>query len=491
MLKTVAKAALLASIIFLCTGCPPGRVVPLKNPLVSDKEMEALDMAQLAIDIGGEEGQRIWPGYRPGDYAILIFRPGKRSFLVNPSWKPASLPVLDLPEIEAAVYVLKPGGVKASSGLPFSKEFAVGGGKAFLVRHRDSDKRQRWFRLLVHELFHDFQHGQWERRAFPKRCRYPYENMDNAFLARVEEKLVARLLRLLPHKDVSATALHYLAVRGRRLEGPVAKEVQQIEFWEELAEGTAKYVEELYAAAAGFSTLANATNREAAFFNKFRPKNLQKWKYYRTGLALSMAMDRVGIDDWKEAASKGVSQYPHFKGAFDTKLGLLAQEAVDTVIDSFKKERAGVEHKMEAYVKTERDILDRWQKQGQWEVTVLFNKKGGAYYSNSGVTFNLPDCSRMVSGIISFVDRFFNFEVRRKAVVVSHAETSYTLVFYDDAAGGTFALDGAPWQTAQGEWRFGESIKVKQKSWNIDWEGEGRVVVTKGHLRIELGTTQM
>ena len=480
-------AVLAAAVCLTCTACPRTRVAVTVPPVVTDKEMEALDMVQLAIDIGQEEGRRIWPGFAAGDSGVLVFRPGKRSFLVNPSFKPSGLPLLDVPGIRVPVYELKPGVVQASAGLPFSKGFPVAGGTAFLVRHRKSDSYRRWFRLLVHELFHDHQHGNWERRGFPERCRYPYEDKQNAFLARVEEKLASRMLQLLPYRQVKSTALHYLAVRARRYALKTGADVKDIEFWEELAEGTAKYVEEHYAAAAGLSTLAAATTREASFFNSFNAKNLQKWKYYRTGLALCMAMDQMKTGAWKEAAGRGEPQYTHLSEAVEPELALLDKDAVDTIIQAHQGERPVVEQKMEEYVATENDILDRWLKQGQWEVTLVFGQKGGAYYSNSGVTFNLPDCSRMVSGIISFVDRLFNFEVRRKAVVVSHQEVTYKLVFYDNLDDGTMALDSKSVAFEEGDYHFATSIKVRESSWNIDWSGQGRVTVTPGHVRIELG----
>jgi hypothetical protein len=458
--------------------------VEVQSPLDA-REREALDSLQLLFDTAASDGESIWPGYRPDALPYLVFRPGQRSFLVNPRSVPAGAVRLHPRGIRYTVYAIAAADMAVRPGLPFSREFPVGDSTAFLVRHTVHNDRDGWFRLVVHEVFHEHQRQAFRKAPFPARCRFPYEDREMRFLGLVEEKLLASMMRK-DESDVVVSDLALLAgIRSRRYalaDGPAD---QGIEYWEEKTEGTARYVEESYAAAAGLTDRAACRSKLEKYLDDVPAEDLQKWKYYRSGLALALAMDSLGLDGWKAACEEDRCIFPFLLEALPQD-AIPSGQALDAQVEQFRPFMATIDAATEGYLEREKSLLAAWQAEGTHQFRVALGSRGAAYYSNRGVTFVMADCSRLVTGILQFVDRSYGLEVRNRGIRLSGMDGPYVIVFYEDADKGSLRLDGRDYTAGSGKQSFARSLSASYPGFDVDWQGSGTAEVTGDRVALEL-----
>jgi len=480
--------AMLFALTFVLTGCPrPEPDLPVETVL-SLQEREALQIVQLICSTSEEEGEAIWPGFAPQDYPLLVFSPGKRSFLINPYLAPSGLEPIVMRGVDIPVYALESNSLGLSASLPFAKDVEVAGNRAFLVRHSAANKREAWFRLVVHELFHYYQHQAWDRGEFPEEaCRYPYDSDENGLLAFAEQQLLAKLLAMLELDGLEEEMALYLAVRSVRYGlGESGETALCIEEWEELTEGTARYTEEMYAMATGMSSRERVLKRLTGFFKTFKPRTLQKWKYYRTGLALGLILDALQHSEWKEAAKKGKGPYPFALDSMSEQLAGVEGPKLKKTIGFFETDREGVERALQDYLKNEEEAVEKWTGEGRYRVTIILPRKGGAYYVNRGLTVQLEDCFRLATGVVSFVDRRYGLEVFRRGVATRNFDDSYHVVFYDDLSSGSLILDGTEVELTEGAHPFSDSIRAPFEDWRMSLEAAGAVTVEENSIIIEM-----
>ncbi len=480
---------LLTILSLLAAGCPRDIVQPVV-PGLTDGEERALRVVQTALEISREEGQSIWPGYALHTIPLLIFRPQGRSFVVNPRLVAEGRVLVEQEWLTEKVYAVDSRSLKVSSNLPFAKEFPLDGEPVFLVRHLNGSKDATFFRLLVHEVFHFHQHTHWESVDYPDACRYPYGSPENAYLVRLEEKALAFMLALEDVPALTIPSRTYVALRLARYGSDEDGErALAIEEWEELIEGSARYVEEMYSVAAGYATKNSVAEDLVAYFKRFRPKDLQKWKYYRTGTALAMVLDRLGDAGWKARCAEGTGPFP----SLEASVAPLTDEdstRVKAWRERFAGERQDVADSLVKYLDEEKEVLEKWHQQGTHQITLTFPGKGTAYYTNRGMTFQLEDCARLASGIVSFVDRAYGLEIQKRGIAVANLEPGYRVVFHHDLTEGTIRLDGQAIPASAGEWDFVQSVSMVFPQFRLSWKGRGKVIRGEAELALTLEAPQ-
>jgi len=143
-----------------------------------------------------------------------------------------------------------------------------------------------------------------------------------------------------------------------------------------------------------------------------------------------------------------------------------------------------------AHLKREQTLLEEWPGQGRVHVTLAASTAAAITYSARGVTFHLPDCSRFISRVRSFVDREAGLHVRGRSVVLdaSSDRDAYRLEFYADLGGeDAVRVDGASVEpSADGEHGFTSSLRITGDRWSLDHDGAGRVRFRADTLFIEL-----
>ncbi|GEM_PF-5725704 len=471
------------------TACGPPSLGPPIVPPLTAKEAEAIKQVQLAVQLSDDLGEKIWPGFHVAEVPILLFRPGKRSFLlmapphaVPPNAKPFSAAGIHIP-----AYALPSSQIHTSPRTPFSQDFPLGQLKAFLVRHDDASQPEAFFRLLVHERFHHLQHTQFAKRTYPEQCRYPYENTSHAALVRAEDILSSKILTLANDDGDSFETLfiEYLALRKQRLDSPDGAVAGELEDWEEVMEGTARYVEESYAAAAGWSSEEEATRTILNYLASFDPRSLQKWKYYRTGLALAMALDKLNLNQWKDYCSQDSCLLRFALKFLAARMAEVTQDNIDKHTNIPQDQQTIVQNRIAEYLASEKEVLEKWPTQGEFRFLLTLNAKGNGYYSARGVTFMLPDCSRMVSGVIAYVDRTFGLEIRNRSIRMQNKENKSVLEFYTDIT-SDIVIDGAPWNDRNSEINFQHSLTLKFDSFELNIAGCGTLVASPKSISITL-----
>jgi len=468
-------------------GCPRFQGAPTDSHGFTVKEREALGAVQDMYEAASSAADEIWPGFDPRSFALLVFRPGGRSFLVNPDKAPDGLDRVELPDLTIPVYSLDSGDLDLSPRLPFAREANALGHTAFMVRHEDGSNRNTWFRLVVHELFHQHQHEHFSRSTFPEQCRYPYSDVGNAFLSQVEDQLLAKLLRAKPDGLSRESFALFVALRQQRYgRNSAGEQAEGIEQWEELVEGTARYVEERYAVEAGITTGEKLRASLAGYLSALHPSDLQKWKYYRTGLTQSLLLDALDLPEWKAASEAGVGPFRFAVEKLRGEVGAIGRERLEQLLADSESIRAPTSEAMDGYLRIEGALLLKWATEGSRRITIVLPERGGAYYVNRGLTFHLEDCSRLATGVISFVDQKHGLEISRKGVSLRNAEGSYRVVFHDDWEKVTIELDGEEVPPEQSEASFSRSIEIHAADWSLSTQGEGEIRVQDGQVQIEL-----
>lgn len=475
------------AVALLVARCPRYVRGPAGGARLTAKEIEALEAIRDIYGVASSSGNEIWPGFDPREFPLLVFRPGRRSFLIGAGMEMVGLDPVESIELGVPVFALDSGNLKLNPHLPFAREVNVAGHTAFMVRHEDSSSRDTWFRVVVHELFHQYQRERFRVTMYPQVCRYPYGDVENAFLSRVEDLVLARQVAALPDKVSRDDYALFVALRSRRYgredSGRVA---QKIEEWEELVEGTARYVEHRYAVEAGVEEEPGLLARLSTYLSNLHPRDLQKWKYYRTGLAQALVLDALGLVEWKAAAEAGRSLYDYAADALHNEIASTGLERLDREVESHALLRKPTREALDKYLHLETALLRKWEKEGSNRITILLPERGGAYYVNRGLTFNLEDCSRLVTGIVSFVDQRHGLEICGKGISFRNFESSYWIVFYDDWGKTHIELDG---HEVPGRGRFMEfsnSVRIEGSGWTLDTQGAGTITVEGREVEIRL-----
>jgi hypothetical protein len=453
--------------------------------------LEAISVIEEIVAVSRQVGDEIWPGYRPHESAFLIFRPGSRSFLVTPRRIAPGLEELGIPGVASRVYVVPAEELNLGSGLPFVKGFNIRGERAMVVRHTDGTPRLLFFRLAVHELFHDYQERAFVGlRALPV-CRYPYDDIPRVLLARVEDQALSEVLTSIAEskatpREIRDALVVYLDWRSRRYDRSDLDEMAHIETYEERLEGTARYIDLMYSVVAGYQTIQEAFRDLAGDLRRFNPAALQKWKYYQTGLALALVLDRLSLDGWKTECEKGDCLYAFALREMVQHLSPPIPGAPAEVPDRYTAGWPEVRQSLEAYIKREVDLLERWAKEGRYSVQLVFPTRGKGYYSSRGITLVTKDCKRFVSRLISFSDAEYHFEVRNRGMLMNYQETGFNLVFYHDLDKGTVELDGQPVSIQDGTLAFSRHIQVSLPDFRWNHSCSGSVSIRGNTVQIVL-----
>jgi hypothetical protein len=456
---------------------------------LSPGEVAVLEAVDRALAVEADEGEAIWPGFSLVEEPLLIHRPGGRSFLVA---APAAVPgdAVSRRSLEhlPRVIVIPAGEISVNPSVLFSRDVPVRGVTAFMIRHTDAMERLRFFRLLVHEVFHRHQHRHFAGERTQPLCRYPMEEQDLVAGALVEQRRLAEALTAAGDDDARRSLRRYVAYRLSRYDTNAAGlDAHTIEDWEERLEGTARFVEERYVAAAGLLDAATTIRTLSATLRDLAPQDLQKWRYYKTGAALLHLAARLLPDEpWSQRIDDG-------QAPFDVALDAAGDGAIAPVAPSprtMDAARAVLGPALAAHLDREQALLEEWPRQGALHVVVTSGTAAAVTYSGRGVTFHLPDCSRFISQVTWFVDRDAGLDVRDRSVLLDGARgrDAYRLEFYGDLRGeGAMSLDGATPPGGPGEHRFTTSLGIRGDRWRLDHQGPGRIVLEPGLLRVDLG----
>jgi hypothetical protein len=282
----------------------------------------ATDVAEALERLGPTLEREAWPGFRPDTLPLLLVLPGEGSLLVGWPGRNAS----GATEAPAGPGGLHPGGFRPLDGHPslLWREGTDGSEASTVVALDDRAVAQvvvppgrpvlRAVEGAVHEGFHLI---QWSRAAEGRRFGRP----ENAFLvtrypvldpeletgwAR-EGILLARALRAGSPSEAAREAAAFLEVRSAR-QRTLGQDLAAFDLDAELNEGLAEY-------AGLLGRLLHETDRDAAAARERLAELLAdrleepgdriqaplRSRYYASGAAQALLLDRLAGPDWKAA----------------------------------------------------------------------------------------------------------------------------------------------------------------------------------------------
>ena len=254
---------------------PPEGATPGPAPAASDR----IDGIIRAFDEAGAKS--IWPGFDARAWPLAVFDGERTILLRHPNPPPEFQPAPERPG--ALVF---PGRFPAVTG---NSTRDIGGVRTATVVATTAEEVENALLASVEEVFHVFwlsRHTGFRPNEMA-RYGYPLTDVENLRLILAEDEALARALAT----EDGAAAWAGAAIRLRRERTPrLEPEVLAYETALEMMEGTANF-------AARFA-VGEKVDKTVARLRERRPAEAIRWRFYDTGAALCMLLERLQ-PDWK------------------------------------------------------------------------------------------------------------------------------------------------------------------------------------------------
>lgn len=420
---------------------------------------------RVTLLLSADESNRrdpVWPGYDVFGQPVLLYEAGARSFLIAHPNPPAGYePLFPGPR---AVFV-KQGPVP---GLNFTFEFhfPVNGADSFAYRYKPEGRPAQDIHTVVHERFHIFQRTGFKPGRYGQRSSEP--DGEDLAMAALEQKALKAALSA-SGAEAARFAGQFIAVREARYAR--FPDARLPENYEERSEGTARYVDQALMLR---GPVAPQPGGQAALLSMSLDRfpevdSMEKSRYYATGAAQGLLLDRAGRGDWKELVNAGASPY---------ELTLKAFQPGDPAAALAE---ARLEHGYEQLLKT-----------GLQKAAAFQTAKAAAiaaYEALPGIEWSVPTANGMgfsaaspdyqLSPTETLMPRMFMIDAKmdgyslnvndRPAVLGNRAARFH--------AQASVLLDGQPFALADGVYNFG-SLAVTEPGLDLAVSRPGTLTVT-------------
>ncbi|MHB8093790.1 MAG: hypothetical protein ACYDH0_02505 [Candidatus Aminicenantales bacterium] len=233
------------------------------------------------LDASGE--LRLWPGFNPAEMPIALFDGAKTILLRHPNPPHEFSPMPDRPGVlffkgryPAVVSnsVVEMGGVLTGTVLATPNESIHG-----------------TLLACIEEVFHAFwrpRHPSFRPDEIA-RYGYPIDDPENLVRLIAEDEALARAIEAAGDAEAAGWGATAFRIRAERT-ASLPDDVSAYETALETMEGTANYVSRL--------SLGETPGQTAERLRQARPADGIRWRFYDTGAAVCMLLDRVA-PDWK------------------------------------------------------------------------------------------------------------------------------------------------------------------------------------------------
>ena len=266
-------------------------------------------VAHEVLVLGARHGDAVWPGFHPDTIPIAFVLPGRGTLLLN--WRGA------LPEKFEPVAGVPAAGWRNQGDLgAASNAMSIGGRRVAQVALATGKPIEpaSLVATAFHEAFHVFE------RAFAKPSErfgngensamiggYPEFDVENETAFELEGKLLNAALSTDSPRERRALARQFVAVRRarhQRLSADFAEFDQMSEMNEGLAEYALERALQFLAAEGPRAWRAEASKQAASNRRMLADLNADRGlssriRYYRTGSAIALLLDRLGDQSWK------------------------------------------------------------------------------------------------------------------------------------------------------------------------------------------------
>ncbi|GEM_PF-6823642 len=265
----------------------------------------------------GDKSKAIWQGFSPIKRPLLIYFDGVGSVLFNHPKPPADFNLFRrfLPKMIA---IDKPIFFRAGAlSENFSSVYSYlnyNNRKTFFFNALTDDK----FGLLAHESFHFYQEKYFKAIEIPYSKRDDFSIVSDKSLATMYLEQIMLAQALLSESDWKESVKNFIALRSERYlwENPfVIKREEQME----QLEGSAQYVEMKSEKWLEHWPENYAQIKTASLLTVFlSPAYMERSRYYHTGPAQMLILDKMNID-WKKEVASGKSIFEILKKAMKLK----------------------------------------------------------------------------------------------------------------------------------------------------------------------------
>lgn len=284
--------------------------------MFSREQANYVKLLYKIADSSSDRTNSVWPGYSVYFEPLLIQFPGVGALLINQPVPPEGFAqaVSVAPELRPA----------AALPLFFISESSVTArypASNYTAAYKFNGKETIFFRygpdsedILIHEAFHKYQHKYFkvDRTGDLWFDDFSAETIAGMYL---EQLFLAKAF--LFDGDLSENVKYFIALRASREANTGKKEIDW-ENYQEMIEGTAKYVEtmaRLMKAGENVSDPSEQVKLAARLLEPLNRFSLAKGRYYHTGLAQGIILDKTG-GDWKKEVESGKYLFDILKTRF-------------------------------------------------------------------------------------------------------------------------------------------------------------------------------
>ncbi|MEW6744957.1 MAG: hypothetical protein AB1486_19560 [Planctomycetota bacterium] len=256
------------------------------------------------FSLAHEHSGNLWPAYDLSTIPIIFHdHEASSGFLFNgPEKLPPGFALLD----EFPSVAFRAEGVVYNQG--FELGIPIGGVVGAAIGISES------YGLVAHEVFHHYQSSKSFHKGGASDNNLPQPA--NLALAQLEQRCLAQALRCDERKRLLEPVRDFLRARSRRHSG-LDSRIVELEHTLEAREGTAEYVQRLTSAAIlGKLPHPVAEAKEsgdvleglaAKLEQRLSVESYRTLRYYQTGFAIGLLLDRFEMAEWKKRVETGAT----------------------------------------------------------------------------------------------------------------------------------------------------------------------------------------
>ncbi|HRD56223.1 MAG TPA: hypothetical protein PLC42_07495 [Parachlamydiaceae bacterium] len=193
-------------------------------------------------------------------------------------------------------------------------QFLLDGQKVFVFRIDEETNPntfvERPILVLVHELFHRYQFGHFERLRDVGQYADSL-NIENLALIHLEERILIDFVTA-EETDKLNILKNYMAVHQARSK-IISPSSLNWEYFQQMMEGLADYASiqtfKTFPVIPGFSEKKHLFHLFSGYVHSQDPQELAvKWRHYGVGAMVGFALDFLNVQDWKERVETGEAQ---------------------------------------------------------------------------------------------------------------------------------------------------------------------------------------
>ena len=283
------RIACVALGLALATGASGGAPLVAQAPQAPSQPPSASQDVFAYVRALDEAAARgVWPGFSPTGIPVALYDGEHTILLRHPAPPPEFSPMPGRPGVLIAN--------GRSPGVTGNSTRDIGGVRTATVIATPAQPVERTMLAVVEEVFHVFWLARHPSFRPNEMARYAYslDDVENLWRLVAEDEALARALEAQRADDAARWAAAALGIRRERVTR-LAEDVRVYETSLEMMEGTANYVARV--------SVGEPASRTAERLRATRPAEDIRWRFYDTGAALCLLLDRLS-PGWQERSDR-------------------------------------------------------------------------------------------------------------------------------------------------------------------------------------------